>query len=143
MKPMILIRGYSAESPSGDHTSVTQTYGNLPHDLAQLYDVVEIDLSRYVSKARFEFRWKDQFHLALDPETAREFHDETLLQEGAKIAHFLFDVRSAFLFNKDNGGGQEVCGRTTPDGKARCERLETKSARVPPSTYRDVRMALI
>jgi len=41
-----------------------------------------------ISKARFEFRWQDQFNLALDPETAREFHDETLPQEGAKTAHF-------------------------------------------------------
>jgi phosphomethylpyrimidine synthase len=41
-----------------------------------------------LSKARFEFRWEDQFNLALDPEVAREFHDETLPQEGAKLAHF-------------------------------------------------------
>ena len=41
-----------------------------------------------VSKARFEFRWEDQFNLALDPELAREYHDETLPAEGAKIAHF-------------------------------------------------------
>src|SRR5438094_1013400 len=41
-----------------------------------------------ISKARFEFRWEDQFNLALDPETAREFHDETLPSEGAKTAHF-------------------------------------------------------
>jgi phosphomethylpyrimidine synthase len=41
-----------------------------------------------LSKARFEFRWEDQFHLALDPETARAFHDETLPAEGAKLAHF-------------------------------------------------------
>jgi phosphomethylpyrimidine synthase len=41
-----------------------------------------------LSKARFEFRWEDQFNLSLDPETAREFHDETLPAEGAKIAHF-------------------------------------------------------
>jgi phosphomethylpyrimidine synthase len=41
-----------------------------------------------LSKARFEFRWEDQFNLSLDPETAREFHDETLPQEGAKQAHF-------------------------------------------------------
>ena len=38
--------------------------------------------------AVFEFRWEDQFNLGLDPETAREFHDETLPQEGAKTAHF-------------------------------------------------------
>jgi phosphomethylpyrimidine synthase len=41
-----------------------------------------------LSKARFEFRWEDQFNLSLDPDTARAFHDETLPQEGAKVAHF-------------------------------------------------------
>jgi phosphomethylpyrimidine synthase len=41
-----------------------------------------------MSKARFEFRWHDQFALALDPETAQEFHDETLPADGAKVAHF-------------------------------------------------------
>jgi phosphomethylpyrimidine synthase len=41
-----------------------------------------------LSKARFEFRWEDQFNLGLDPVTAREYHDETLPQEGAKSAHF-------------------------------------------------------
>ena len=41
-----------------------------------------------LSKARFEFRWEDQFNLSLDPETAQEFHDETLPAEGAKVAHF-------------------------------------------------------
>lgn len=41
-----------------------------------------------LSKARFEFRWEDQFNLSLDPDTAREFHDETLPAEGAKTAHF-------------------------------------------------------
>jgi len=41
-----------------------------------------------LSKARFEFRWQDQFNLSLDPETARSYHDETLPQEGAKTAHF-------------------------------------------------------
>jgi phosphomethylpyrimidine synthase len=41
-----------------------------------------------LSKARFEFRWEDQFNLGLDPTTAREFHDETLPQEGSKLAHF-------------------------------------------------------
>jgi len=41
-----------------------------------------------LSKARFEFRWYDQFNLSLDPELAREYHDETLPAQGAKIAHF-------------------------------------------------------
>jgi phosphomethylpyrimidine synthase len=41
-----------------------------------------------LSKARFEFRWRDQFNLSLDPDTAEEFHDQTLPAEGAKTAHF-------------------------------------------------------
>ena len=41
-----------------------------------------------LSKARFEFRWEDQFNLGLDPDTARDFHDKTLPQQGAKVAHF-------------------------------------------------------
>jgi len=41
-----------------------------------------------LSKARFEFRWEDQFNLSLDPDTARSFHDETLPKESAKVAHF-------------------------------------------------------
>ncbi|RJP37047.1 MAG: phosphomethylpyrimidine synthase ThiC [Phycisphaerales bacterium] len=51
------------------------------HPGAQLRDDV-------LSKARFEFRWEDQFNLSLDPDRARRFHDETLPQEGAKVAHF-------------------------------------------------------
>ena len=41
-----------------------------------------------ISKARFEFRWQDQFNLALDPDTARQYHDETLPADNAKVAHF-------------------------------------------------------
>ncbi len=51
------------------------------HPAARLWDDA-------LSKARFEFRWADQFKLALDPETARAYHDETLPAEGAKSAHF-------------------------------------------------------
>ena len=51
------------------------------HPAAQLRD-------NALSKARFEFRWEDQFDLSFDPQTAREYHDETLPQEGAKTAHF-------------------------------------------------------
>ncbi len=51
------------------------------HPTAQLRDNV-------LSKARFDFRWNDQFNLSLDPDTARDFHDETLPAEGAKVAHF-------------------------------------------------------
>jgi len=41
-----------------------------------------------LSKSRFEFRWEDQFNLSLDPDRAREFHDQTLPKEGHKLAHF-------------------------------------------------------
>ncbi|MCL2310382.1 MAG: phosphomethylpyrimidine synthase ThiC [Proteobacteria bacterium] len=51
------------------------------HPAAQLRD-------NALSKARFEFRWEDQFNLGLDPDTARAYHDATLPQEGAKVAHF-------------------------------------------------------
>jgi len=51
------------------------------HPLAQKWDDA-------LSKARFEFRWRDQFNLSLDPETAAEYHDQTLPAEGAKLAHF-------------------------------------------------------
>ncbi|MBU2039046.1 MAG: phosphomethylpyrimidine synthase ThiC, partial [Gammaproteobacteria bacterium] len=51
------------------------------HPGAQLHDDA-------MSKARFEFRWQDQFNLALDPDTARSYHDETLPKEGHKLAHF-------------------------------------------------------
>ena len=51
------------------------------HPSAQLRDDA-------LSRARFEFRWQDQFNLGLDPDTAREYHDETLPAEGAKVAHF-------------------------------------------------------
>jgi phosphomethylpyrimidine synthase len=56
-------------------------------DLAKGHPAAQA-LDEAMSKARFEFRWKDQFHLALDPETAESFHDETLPAEGAKRAHF-------------------------------------------------------
>ncbi|MFY8115344.1 MAG: phosphomethylpyrimidine synthase ThiC, partial [Rhabdaerophilum sp.] len=51
------------------------------HPAAQLRDDA-------LSRARFEFRWEDQFNLGLDPDTAREFHDETLPKDAHKVAHF-------------------------------------------------------
>ena len=55
-----------------------------------------------LSRARFSFRWEDQFNLSLDPETARSYHDETLPAPGAKEAHFLFDVRTEILFDENH-----------------------------------------
>ena len=56
-------------------------------DLAKGHPAAQIR-DNALSKARFEFRWADQFNLALDPERAREFHDATLPKEGHKLAHF-------------------------------------------------------
>lgn len=56
-------------------------------DLAKGHPGVQVR-DNALSKARFEFRWEDQFNLSLDPDTAREFHDETLPADGAKVAHF-------------------------------------------------------
>jgi len=69
-----------------------------------------------MSKARFEFRWKDQFHLALDPECALAFHDETLPDEGSKLSHFCSMC------------GEHYCAmKTTHDVKEYSEKLEKKS----------------
>ena len=56
-------------------------------DLAKGHPGAEIR-DNVISKARFEFRWEDQFNLGLDPDTARKFHDETLPKPSAKVAHF-------------------------------------------------------
>ncbi len=56
-------------------------------DLAKGFPAAQ-EWDNAISKARFEFRWDDQFNLALDPETARDFHDETLPKDSAKAAHF-------------------------------------------------------
>ena len=74
-----------------------------------------------ISKARFEFRWRDQFALAMDPETAEAFHDETLPADGAKVAHFCsmcgpkfcsmkisHEVRDAARGNNDIFSSEEI-----------------------------------
>ncbi len=68
-----------------------------------------------MSKARFEFRWKDQFNLALDTETATEFHDQTLPEEGSKLSHFCSMC------------GEHFCSmKTTYELKEAAEKLEQK-----------------
>ncbi len=81
-----------------------------------------------LSRARFEFRWRDQFNLSLDPERAEEFHDQTLPAEGAKVAHFCSmcgpkfcsmkisqEVREFSQKNQESGiGNQENFGSSDP-----------------------------
>jgi phosphomethylpyrimidine synthase len=79
-----------------------------------------------LSKARFEFRWEDQFRLALDPETARAFHDATLPAEGAKLAHFCSMCGPHFCSMKIT---QEVREFAAAEGVAEAEALEAGLAR--------------
>jgi len=61
-----------------------------------------------LSKARFEFRWQDQFHLSLDPDTALQYHDETLPADGAKVAHFCSMCGPKFCSMKITGEVREM-----------------------------------
>jgi phosphomethylpyrimidine synthase len=95
------------------------------HPAAQLRDDA-------LSRARFEFRWVDQFNLGLDPDTAKSFHDETLPKEAHKVAHFCSmcgpkfcsmkitqDVRDyAATLNDPNSVGMSMAG-TIEDGMAK------------------------
>ena len=74
-----------------------------------------------LSKARFEFRWEDQFNLGLDPDKAREFHDETLPQHGAKLAHFCSMCGPHFCSMKIT---QDVREYATAQGVAEQEALQ-------------------
>ena len=99
------------------------------HPAAQLRDDA-------LSRARFDFRWQDQFNLGLDPETAREYHDETLPKEAHKVAHFCSmcgpkfcsmkitqDVRDyAATLNDPNSLGTLTQKGVIEDGMARCRR---------------------
>ncbi|MFL6285619.1 MAG: phosphomethylpyrimidine synthase ThiC [Pyrinomonadaceae bacterium] len=82
-----------------------------------------------LSKARFEFRWEDQFNLALDPEVAREYHDETLPQEGAKLAHFCSMCGPHFCSMKITQDVRDYAARKQLDEQAALsEGLKEKAA---------------
>ncbi len=74
-----------------------------------------------LSKARFEFRWEDQFRLSLDPETAEKFHDETLPAEGAKVAHFCSMCGPHFCSMKITEEVREYAAKKDLDAKAALE----------------------
>ncbi|MEQ1437955.1 phosphomethylpyrimidine synthase ThiC [Fontimonas sp. SYSU GA230001] len=75
-----------------------------------------------LSKARFEFRWEDQFNLGLDPERAREFHDETLPQEGAKLAHFCSMCGPHFCSMKITQDVRDYAAKVGADAQAALEK---------------------
>ncbi len=81
-----------------------------------------------ISKARFEFRWEDQFNLALEPELAREYHDETLPAEGAKIAHFCSMCGPKFCSMKISQEVRDFAAKNKiEDGKVLAKGMEEKS----------------
>ncbi|AXF77553.1 phosphomethylpyrimidine synthase ThiC [Erwinia tracheiphila] len=71
-----------------------------------------------MSKARFEFRWEDQFNLALDPHTARAYHDETLPQESGKVAHFCSMCGPKFCSMKITQEVREYAARQEAEARA-------------------------
>ena len=89
-----------------------------------------------LSRARFEFRWEDQFNLSLDPETARDFHDQTLPKEAHKVAHFCSMCGPKFCSMKITADVREYADGLSENEKADLERqaeearagMEAKSA---------------
>lgn len=81
-----------------------------------------------LSKARFEFRWEDQFNLGLDPETAREFHDETLPKDSAKVAHFCSMCGPKFCSMKITQDVREYSAQLEADAEGLREGMREKSA---------------
>jgi len=82
-----------------------------------------------LSKARFEFRWEDQFHLGLDPEKAKEFHDETLPKDAHKLAHFCSMCGPHFCSMKITQDVREYAAEHGVDeGQALTAGMEAKSA---------------
>ncbi|WP_110649390.1 phosphomethylpyrimidine synthase ThiC [Salinicola peritrichatus] len=77
-----------------------------------------------LSKARFEFRWEDQFNLGLDPDTARAFHDETLPKDSAKVAHFCSMCGPKFCSMKIT---QEVRERFGPGAEASAQESDAEA----------------
>ncbi len=87
------------------------------HPAAQLRDDA-------LSRARFDFRWEDQFNLGLDPDTARSYHDETLPKEAPQGGAFLLDVRTEVLLDEDHAGRARLRGdaRRQREGRAQSRR---------------------
>jgi len=81
-----------------------------------------------LSQARFDFRWQDQFNLGLDPETARDFHDETLPKDAAKVAHFCSMCGPKFCSMKITQEVREFAAKQgVGDGEAIAQGMAQKS----------------
>ncbi len=80
-----------------------------------------------LSRARFEFRWGDQFNLALDPETARDFHDQTLPKEAHKVAHFCSMCGPKFCSMKITQDVRDYAGALSDNEKADLETMAAEA----------------
>jgi phosphomethylpyrimidine synthase len=88
-----------------------------------------------LSKARFEFRWEDQFNLSLDPYTAKAFHDETLPAEGAKVAHFCSMCGPKFCSMKITGEVREYAAKQKLEAEKGMEEMSGKFKEMGSEVY--------
>ncbi len=105
------------------------------HPAAQLRDDA-------LSRARFEFRWEDQFNLSLDPETARDFHDQTLPKEAHKTAHFCSMCGPKFCSMKITQDVRDYAGGLGDNEKKDLERLSKEGMSEMSAKYREMGSAL-
>lgn len=92
-----------------------------------------------LSKARFEFRWEDQYNLGLDPDTARAYHDESLPQESAKVAHFCSMCGPKFCSMKITQDVRDYAASLEADAKAQSLAAETDGALAPLGSVQQVK----
>jgi phosphomethylpyrimidine synthase len=101
------------------------------HPAAQLRDDA-------LSRARFEFRWEDQFNLSLDPETARDFHDQTLPKEAHKTAHFCSMCGPKFCSMKITADVREYADGLSDNEKKDLDRLSKEGMAAMSEKYREM-----
>ncbi|MBB5518195.1 phosphomethylpyrimidine synthase ThiC [Amphiplicatus metriothermophilus] len=95
-----------------------------------------------LSRARFEFRWEDQFNLSLDPETARDFHDQTLPKEAHKVAHFCSMCGPKFCSMKITQDVRDYAANLSDNEKADLERRAEEGMKEMSEKYREMGSAL-
>ncbi len=105
------------------------------HPAAQLRDDA-------LSRARFEFRWEDQFNLALDPETARDFHDQTLPKEAHKVAHFCSMCGPKFCSMKITQDVRDYAEGLSDNEKKDLEKLSERGMAEMSERYKEMGSAL-
>lgn len=95
-----------------------------------------------LSRARFEFRWEDQFNLSLDPETARDFHDQTLPKEAHKVAHFCSMCGPKFCSMKITQDVRDYADGLSDNEKKDLEKLSEEGMKEMSAKYKEMGSAL-